>query len=281
MGQHSVRHRGVVTVVDYRCQSGPADRPFREVHRAYSISYVRRGSFGYQTRGRSADLVAGSCLIGRLDDEYMCTHDHHDRGDDCLSFEFSAALADEVGNDDALWRLGVVAPTPEVMVLAERAVASIERHDDLDLDEVGLALAARVMRRQAGTPSRAAVVSSAERRRAVRAALWIDHHAHTRIDLGDMAREARVGVFQFVRTFGAALGVTPHQYLVRTRLRRAARLLADRDRGITDVAHDVGFADLSNFVRTFRRAAGVSPGRFRAAASTDRKILQDRIAAGR
>jgi len=47
---------------------------------------------------------------------------------------------------------------------------------------------------------------------------------------------------------------------------------------ITDVAYDVGFGDLSNFVRTFHRAAGVSPRRFRQAAKGDRKILQDRLA---
>ena len=42
---------------------------------------------------------------------------------------------------------------------------------------------------------------------------------------------------------------------------------------------DVGFGDLSNFVRTFRRAAGVSPGSFRRASRGDRKILQERLAA--
>ena len=61
------------------------------------------------------------------------------------------------------------------------------------------------------------------------------------------------------------LGITPHQYLVRSRLRRAARLLADDEKPVTDIAYDVGFGDLSNFVRTFHRAAGVSPGKFRQA----------------
>jgi len=41
------------------------------------------------------------------------------------------------------------------------------------------------------------------------------------------------------------------------------KVLADGGRSVTDVAFDVGFGDLSNFVRTFRRAAGVSPRRFR------------------
>ena len=76
-----------------------------------------------------------------------------------------------------------------------------------------------------------------------------------------------------------ALGVTPHQYLVRARLRRAARLLAEEERSITGIAYDVGFGDLSNFVRTFRRAAGVSPRAFRKAAKGERNILQDRLAA--
>jgi AraC-like DNA-binding protein len=73
------------------------------------------------------------------------------------------------------------------------------------------------------------------------------------------------------------LGVTPHQYLLRSRLRHAARLLADDDRPVTQIALDVGFADLSNFVRTFHRAAGVPPRAFRRAARGDRKILQDRL----
>ena len=68
--------------------------------------------------------------------------------------------------------------------------------------------------------------------------------------------------------------MTPHQYLVRSRLRHAARLLADGARSITDVAFNVGFGDLSNFVRTFHRAAGVSPRSFRQAAKGDRELFR-------
>jgi AraC-like DNA-binding protein len=81
-----------------------------------------------------------------------------------------------------------------------------------------------------------------------------------------------------LRLFAKVLGVTPHQYVVRSRLRRAARLLADGTRSVTAVAFDAGFADVSNFVRTFHRAAGVSPRRFRQAAQGNRNIFQDRIA---
>ena len=57
-----------------------------------------------------------------------------------------------------------------------------------------------------------------------------------------------------------------------------ANYLADEERSITDIAYDVGFGDLSNFVRTFHRAAGVSPRKFRQASRGKRKILQERLA---
>ena len=99
------------------------------------------------------------------------------------------------------------------------------------------------------------------------------------LTLEQLAQAAGLSPFHFLRLFSSALGVTPHQYLVRSRLRRAARLLADEERPVTDVALDAGFADLSNFVRTFHRAARVSPREFRKAARGDRKILQERLAA--
>jgi AraC family transcriptional regulator len=48
--------------------------------------------------------------------------------------------------------------------------------------------------------------------------------------------------------------------------------------GLFDFISNVGFGDLSNFVRTFHRAAGVSPRAFREASRGKRKILQDRPA---
>jgi len=58
----------------------------------------------------------------------------------------------------------------------------------------------------------------------------------------------------------------------------AAQLLADESIAITDIAYDVGFGDLSNFVRTFHRAAGVSPLKFRQASRGMRNIFQERLA---
>src|ERR1700674_929552 len=93
----TVLRSGSVSVIDYRCSGGPAEKPFVELHAGFSVSYVRRGSFGYRTRGESFELVAGSIPVGHPVDEYMCTHDHHLCGDECLSFHLAPAVVEAVG----------------------------------------------------------------------------------------------------------------------------------------------------------------------------------------
>jgi hypothetical protein len=92
-----------VSVLDYRCDAGPDEAPADEHHDVFSLSYVRRGSFGYRCRGEAHELVAGSTLIGKAKDTYRCTHDHHLGGDECLSFKFSDALVDSLGAPEAAW----------------------------------------------------------------------------------------------------------------------------------------------------------------------------------
>jgi AraC-like DNA-binding protein len=268
---------GPVTVLDLRCDSGPHVAPFVERHTRHSLSYVRRGSFGYRARGRAHELVAGSLLIGHDGDEYTCTHEHV-VGDECLSFQLAPEVVDTIGVRGELWRAGAVPPLPEIMVVGELAGAAASGRSEVGLDEVGLALAARFAAAAGGRERRPPRATPRDRRRAVETAVWMDAHAHEPIDLERAAAGAGLSPYHFLRLFAAVLGVTPHQYLVRARLRRAARLLAEDDRAITDIALEVGFGDLSNFVRTFHRAAGLSPRRFRQAARGDRKFLQDRLA---
>ena len=91
-----------VSVIDYCCIAGPADKPYVEVHRSYSIAYVRRGSFGIANARSFFELVAARCSSGHPGDEYMCTHDHHAGGDECLSFHFSRELVETFGDRTAL-----------------------------------------------------------------------------------------------------------------------------------------------------------------------------------
>jgi len=286
MAATTIAQSASVSVIDYRCSAGPADTPFVEWHCGYCVSYVRKGSFGYRLRGEAYELVAGSVLVGHPGDEYTCTHDHV-CGDECLSFQLAPELVDTLsgrsrGEQRGIWRTGCVPPLPELMVLGELAQAAAEGRNEVAPEEAGMLFAARFVEVVSGRKPKSPEVTARDRRRAVEAALWIDAHSCENIDLALAAAETGLSPFHFLRLFTKALGVSPHQYLVRSRLRHAARLLAGDagdGRAITDVALDVGFADLSNFVRSFHRAAGIPPLAFRRAVQGNSKIFQDRLAA--
>lgn len=277
MNRTTLLQRSRISVSDFRCTAGPGAKPFAEQYACHSISYVRKGSFGCHSRGRFHELVAGSILVGHPGDEYTCTHDHV-CGDECLSFFLDPELVETIGDRADVWRIGSVPPLGELMVLGELAQAAADGNSDIGLDEVGQLLAGRFVDVVAGRAAKPMKAAMRDRRRAVETALWIDAHSHRPIDLDDAAAQAGISPFHFLRLFSDVLGVTPHQYLVRSRLRHAARRLADDDSPITDIAYDVGFGDLSNFVRTFHRAAGASPLRFRQASRGMRKIFQERLA---
>ncbi len=277
MSARTIHQSDGLTVFDYHCKLGRADTPFLEEHRCHSISYVRKGSFVCHAQGRHADLVPGSVLLGYPGGEYMCSHEHHDHGDECLSFQFSGELAQELVGRDQYWRIATLPPLAPIMVLGQLAQAALEGRNDIGLDETGILMANRFYEIASGKIRKSIVGARHLRARIVEAALWIDANSSQPIDLEVAASLSGISPFHFLRQFAAFLGITPHQYLIRSRLGNAARLLAGDNQPVTEVALDVGFSDLSNFVRSFHRAAGLSPGSFRKLARNDRKIVQDRL----
>jgi AraC-like DNA-binding protein len=266
----------VISVASYWCDADARERPFPEVHEHYSLSYVRRGTFGYSYRGARHELVPGSLLVGRPGEEFTCTHGHHGGGDECLSFRLDVESAATLG--DAAWDAGALPPLAELGVIGELAQSAVEGRSDSNLIELGLMLTARFAEVATGRPSRPLRASPQDRRRAIEAALWMEENASAEIGLEVVARRSGLSSFHFLRLFSGVVGTTPHQFLLRARLRRAARLLSEPELPVSAVALEAGFKDLSNFVRTFQRAAGLSPRAFRRLSRVDRKILQDRLA---
>jgi transcriptional regulator GlxA family with amidase domain len=95
---------------------------------------------------------------------------------------------------------------------------------------------------------------------------YMAEHSAAPHKLAGLAKMARMSPYHFLRSFKATTGVTPHQWLLRARLGKAAEQLATTILPVTQVALDVGFADLSNFTRSFHAEFGASPRQFRLAA---------------
>lgn len=83
------------------------------------------------------------------------------------------------------------------------------------------------------------------------------------LTLQQLADAAGTSVRQFTRAFRAEHGVSPHQYILGRRIAHARQLIR-QGLPLADVAAQCGFADQSQFTRTFARLTGSTPGRFRA-----------------
>ena len=80
----------------------------------------------------------------------------------------------------------------------------------------------------------------------------------------DMARAAALSPAYFSREFRRTFGESPHQYLLTRRLERAAALLRNTDRSVTEICFAVGLASLGSFTTAFTRSYGVPPAAYRA-----------------
>lgn len=84
------------------------------------------------------------------------------------------------------------------------------------------------------------------------------------LTVADLARAAGLSPAHFSRQFRRTFGETPHQYLLTRRMERAAALLRDTDRSVTEICFAVGLASVGSFTSSFRRIHGTSPLAYRA-----------------
>jgi AraC family transcriptional regulator len=250
----------------YLCTARSGERGEDEAFERHTLALVLRGSFACLCEGQRHELLPGSVLIGRPGRAYRCVHDHGRGADECLAFRFDAGLAEELGG---LWRASVLPPLPPLAALPALAGAGVA------LDELALMLAARAQTMLA--PSRAGGVAERPRQRLLRAQQWIEaQSARAELRLADAAREAAMSPHHFLRAFVRTFDLTPHQYLIRCRVARAAGLLAKDAGTVTEAALRAGFNDLSNFSRCFRRSTGFSPRAFRRLArGAQQRVAQD------
>lgn len=252
-------------VSDIVCSAGPQDRPFEEQHGAVCIAAVTQGTFQYRSSRGSAVLGPGAVLLGNEGESFECGHEHG-IGDRCLSFHFSPVHLDMIvaavpGARRADFAVSHLPPVPKLMKLL--AAAEVARDDGAALAEIALLLAGAVVTALAGAGRTMPQPSRRDERRVTEALRRIEACAHEPITLAELAREAASSPYHFLRIFRNLVGMTPHQYVLRTRLHRAAVRLRRSDESITDIAFGVGFNDLSTFNRHFRRVMGASPSAFR------------------
>ncbi|WP_206952779.1 helix-turn-helix transcriptional regulator [Trinickia acidisoli] len=260
------------TVSDVLCTCGPGDRAFEERHDAFCIALVAAGAFEYRSDAGRALMTPGAVMLGNAGECFECGHRHR-AGDRCIAFHyrpeyFERLFADAGGACRAAsFAAARIEPSRALAPFVAAAGTGVSAPFGVAWDEMALALAVCVVQHIDGVPSsdakRVPCLPRAALARVVDTARWIDEAPDADLGVQRLAEHAGLSPYHFLRTFERATGVTPHQYVLRVRLRIAAQRLADAPDKIVDVALDCGFADLSNFNRAFRAEFGVTPRAYR------------------
>jgi AraC-like DNA-binding protein len=212
-------------------------------------------------------LAPGALLLGNEGTCFECGHEHG-RGDRCLSFHFASDLFESVvaavpGARRMAFAIPRLPPSPRLMPLLASLEAACDMGDGAEFEELALRVAGAAAAALADADGVADRLSRRDERRVTDALRRIEAESDEPLALRDLAREARMSPYHFLRIFKRVAGLTPHQFVLRTRLHRAAVRLRRSDEPVSGIAFEAGFNDLSTFNRRFRQIMGVTPTAYR------------------
>lgn len=258
------------SAADVLCTSGPGDRAFQEEHTRVSIAIVLAGTFQYRGDHGLELMTPGSMMLGNAGAPFECGHEHAP-GDRCVSFHYTRELFDRLAAEAGVqpgqrrFRLGKLPPIRALSPLVSRATVGVAGASALAWEELAIELAVQSLRLDAGIASIDRAPSAAAMARVTDSVRAIERDPAAPISLAHLAFGAGQSPYHYLRIFERATGTTPHQFIVRTRLRHAAARLATEDSKVIDIALDSGFNDLSTFNRAFRAEFGLPPRGYSAA----------------
>ncbi len=92
---------------------------------------------------------------------------------------------------------------------------------------------------------------------------FMRHAYGTPVTLPDVAAQANLSPYHFLRVYKRAYGETPHEFLTRLRLERTKTLLARGSHNVTEACFEVGFSSVGSFSVLFAYRVGLSPSEYR------------------
>jgi len=229
-------------------------------HDTFAIGVVEAGQARIDTRRGSFTASPGSILafapgevhaavpLGESGYSYRMLYPPAGYLDDDVGTIPDVAFRTPVIEDDVVRRAFLRVHEPLMEHAAGEAIEGA-------LSDVMRRLVSRHARRADGRRS------PVDRTIAERACAILRERMVSRVTLSVVAAECGVTVFQLIRVFRRAMGVTPYAYLIQLRINRAQRLLAS-GASVTDATYSCGFSDQSHLTRIFRRLVGVPPGQY-------------------
>ncbi|HWF07214.1 MAG TPA: AraC family transcriptional regulator [Bryobacteraceae bacterium] len=183
---------------------------------------------------------------------------------------YDAAVSEIYGCDastaELVPRFAITDPLLEQLAMAiVNALRDGTSEDALYIDAISHMMAAHLAREHStrSRPVRVLPVKPIAGGKMRRLVEFIEENLENDLSLNTLAAEVEISPLYLARAFRAAVGQSPHQYILARRIERARDLLRNTDLPVVDVALAVGFSSQSHLAHWFLRQVGVSPAAYR------------------
>ncbi|GIP33521.1 AraC family transcriptional regulator [Paenibacillus sp. J2TS4] len=92
---------------------------------------------------------------------------------------------------------------------------------------------------------------------------YIDNHYASNLSIADVASLIGISPSHLSRIFKAEVGKSPIEYLTELRVSASKTLLKDKAKSLQQISESIGYNDANTFIRTFKKAEGMTPGEYR------------------
>jgi AraC family transcriptional regulator len=235
----------------------------------YQLTIPTHGTCYFTHENKQMTLVPGEALLLHADDRH-CFHIGDDAGVIVAITEggrFDASLPEVRGRDETALRLqvepGLVKARfrrwldlsmPSGELLAEQQSETLILNELLELMQGGGEKGLLSDKEQSPQLSDKHITQAVE---------YIRAHYTEAIRIDDAAAIALQSRFHFIRSFKAATGYAPYQYVLHLRMEEARRLLKGTAHTVMEISFMLGFSTPSQFYRVFEKSTGATPEQYR------------------
>jgi len=262
------------------CFINPSDMPYiqvvrganvtnefvRHVHHNFCIGTVHKGA-RILTQGRASAVIPANAVFAlSAGISHSCrsqSETGHDYSAICVDAEKLRNIASQISEK------AQAVPYIRNVVLVDAELASMmyeflfllgHEGSILQRESILIAMLSAMIMRHGDSPPIPCRVGP-QHSAIKRARGFIRAHFAENLSLEELSRVACLSPFHFQRLFVKTTGVSPHEYVIESRIRKAKELLFE-GHSIADAAIDTGFVDQSHFTRSFKRRIGITPGRY-------------------
>lgn len=223
----------------------------------YLLIYVCRGALRVRYGGSEAALTADQ--VGLLD----CRSPHAYWCPDTVEFYWVHfnGCSSAAYHDYLYQRFGCVHAGPHVPPLREQFAAILQSSGGMLANEHQISSSIHMILSGLASPAEQGAAPGSLLYPAIHE---IHHHFAEELPLDALAARCQLSKSHFIRSFQRYINCTPHECLLKYRLRQAKHLLRTTDLTVEQIALQCGFNSASHFARAFRQSSGMSPSAFRA-----------------